>query len=135
MRRALASVQTRTAAQCWWSETSCIISIQPVFRRQSAHGVLWKTEQQLLDRVHIVLFELHPRPNDAFLKRQRFVGHKVLVDLLHLFGRLAAVLQRALDKVGLGEVGVDALDRLDEERVKLLPRPLRTRGTLGKSTW
>jgi hypothetical protein len=103
--------------------------------RRWAYRILWKTEQQLLDRVDVVFLKLEPRPNNTLLKGQGLVGHKVIVDLLDLLGRLATILQRALDKVGLGQVRVDTLHRLDEQRVELLPRPLRTRSTLKKCTW
>ena len=87
-------------------------------------GVLWHRREQLLDLARVVVLKLEPRPSDALLERNRLGGDEVLVDVVQLLIRLARVLERRLDKVGLRQVEIDVCRRVDKKRVEPLAGPL-----------
>ena len=87
-------------------------------------SVLRQTEQQLADRVVVLFLELQPCPNYALLESERLVRHEVGHDRIHLLLDLPRVLEVGLKEVRFGEIRVNRLWGLDEERVKLLPGPL-----------
>ena len=90
------------------------------------HGVLRQAVQELLDLVRELLLKLQARPDDAFLKGEGLVRHEVRQELLDLLLLLAGVLEGALEVVGLRQVGIDSLRRLDEEVVEEGTTPLGT---------
>jgi len=74
--------------------------------------------------VVIIFLKLPPGPNDALLKCDRLLVFEVRPDLLELYLLASRVLERALDKAGLGKVLVARLCGLDEVLVEVLTRPL-----------
>ena len=88
--------------------------------------VLRQVIEELTDDVVVLLLELQARPDDAFLKGEGLVRHEVRQELLDLLLLLAGVLEGALEVVGLRQVGIDSLRRLDEEVVEEGTTPLGT---------
>lgn len=86
--------------------------------------VLGQAEKQLLDIVVIVLLKLEPRPDDALLKRQRLSGNEIRENGVDLLLRLARELQVILEVVGVRQICVNCLRRLDEQGVELRTTPL-----------
>jgi hypothetical protein len=80
------------------------------------------------------VLKLEPRPGDTFLERDGLGSDEVLVDVVQLLVRLARVLERRLDKVGLRQVEVDVRRRVDKERVEALAGPLEAEGRRAKAT-
>ena len=88
----------------------------------------------------IVFLKPPPGPNDALFKCDRLLVFEVRLDLLELHSLAPRVLERALDKVGLGKVLVAGLCRLDEVLVEVLARPLDrvldlVREVFDRATW
>ena len=92
---------------------------------RARHGVLRQAVQELLDLVRELLLKLQTRPDDALLEGERLVRHEVRQELLDLLLLLAGVLEGALEVVGLRQVRVDSLRRLDEEVIEERATPLR----------
>ena len=92
---------------------------------RARHGVLRQAVQELLDLVRELLLKLQARPDDALLEGERLVRHEVRQELLDLLLLLAGVLESALEVVGLRQVRVDSLRRLDEEVIEERATPLR----------
>ena len=92
---------------------------------RARHGVLRQAVQELLDLVRELLLKLQARPDDAFLKGEGLVRHEVRQELLDLLLLLAGVLEGALEIIGLRQVRVDSLRRLDEEVIEERATPLR----------
>lgn len=88
----------------------------------------------------IVFLKPPPGPNDALLKCDRLLVFEVCLDLLELGSLASRVLERALDKVGLGKVLVAGLCGLDKVLVEALARPLDrvldlVREVFDRTTW
>lgn len=109
--------------ECQW--VRCAFWTTPERLSGASHGVLRQTEQKLADVVVVVTLKLKPGPNNAFLERQRFVGHKVGNNLFDLFFLLSRIFERAFQIIRLREVGVDGLSRFHKEVIKLCPTPLQ----------
>ena len=65
----------------------CPLRAAPERLPTTRYGVFWETVQQLTYGVIVPFLELQPSPNDAFLKSERSVFHKIrrnLIDLLPL---------------------------------------------------
>jgi len=68
------------------------------------YGVFWETEQQLTYGVIVLFLELQPSPNDAFLKSDRPIFHKIRRNLFDLLLLLARVFESAFEVAWFGEV-------------------------------
>ena len=97
----------------------------PEWLASACHGVLRQTEEQLPDRIIILLFELETSPDNALLEGQWLVCHEIRYKLFDLLALLTRILEVALEVVGLTQIGVDSLSRFDEEVIKLGPSPLQ----------
>ena len=96
----------------------------PEWLASARDSILGQAEQQLADRIVVLLLELQACPNNALLERERLVCHEVRRNRLHLLLGLPRVLEVGLKEVRFREVGINGLWGFDEERIELLPGPL-----------
>jgi len=102
--------------------------------------VLRQAVQELSNFVVVIFLKPPPSPNDALLECDRLLVFEVRFDLLELYLLASRVLERALDKVGLGKVLVAGLCGLDEVLVEVFARPLDrvrdlVREVFDRATW
>ena len=83
-----------------------------------------ETEQQLTYGVIVLFLELQPSPNNAFLKSDRPIFHKIRRDLFDLLFLLARVFESTFEVAWFGEVRVDCSHRRDKQIVKFESAPL-----------